>query len=170
MLAQQKQQLVKNLQLLPHPEGGFYKESYRSVLEYDSELGKRNLCTGIYFLLEKNNFSAFHKIKSEELWHFYTGANVEIILLYENGTLHIKKLGNPIADATNPNDVHFQVLVPPNVWFGSRLVANAPAEAYSLVGCTVSFGFDFADFELAKREDLLAQFPHQKNIILEMTR
>ncbi len=156
--------LVQKLELLPHPEGGFFKETYRSVLNYENELGKRNLCTGIYFLLEKGNFSAFHKIKSEELWHFYEGASVEIIMLYDDEKLEIKKLGKNLQE-----NEHFQVLVPANVWFGSRIVFN-DNEDFALVGCTVSFGFDFEDFELAEREFLLKEFPQHKEMIIALTR
>ena len=160
--------LVKELNLLPHPEGGYYKETYRSektiaqsCLSSDFS-GDRNMATGIYFLIEKGNFSALHKIKSDETWHFYYGDALEVIEINEQGTLTITQIGSNILKGEM-----FQYTVKANTWFGSRVCTNG---SYSLVGCTVYPGFDFNDFELARREDLINLYPNHQNIITELTR
>ncbi len=151
------QHYIKTLSLLPHPEGGFYKETYRSLEKISLKHGERNYSTAIYFLLEKNNFSAFHKIKSDELWHFYSGDTLEVIEITSEGKLKITDLG--------PGN--FQYCVPAGNWFGSRVKAGGN---FSLVGCTVAPGFDFADFEMAERENLLKEFPEHADVIKELTR
>ena len=160
--------LVKALELLPHPEGGFYKEVYRSAgtipgtaLSPDFA-GDRNTATSIYFLVEKNNFSALHKIKSDETWHFYYGDALEVIELDDTGNLKTTLVGNNLAAGET-----FQYTVKANTWFGSRVKAGG---SFSLVGCTVAPGFDFADFEMAERDVLINQFPQHKAVIGEMTR
>jgi len=148
---------IKTLSLLPHPEGGYYKETYRSDGTLNNVQGKRNYCTAIYFLLETGNFSAFHKIKSDELWHFYAGDVLEIIEITTKGELKITEL--------SPNN--FQYCVPANHWFGSRVKMGGQ---FSLVGCTVAPGFDFADFEMAERSVLQNQFPDHQHLIIQLTR
>jgi uncharacterized protein len=150
---------IQTLSLLPHPEGGYYKETYRSEesIELKGFGGKRNFSTAIYFLLEKGNFSALHKIKSDEIWHFYTGDVLEIIEIDTQGELKVTELG----------EGNFQYCVPAGNWFGSRVKQGGK---FSLVGCTVSPGFDFADFEMADRKKLSAAFPHHVKIIEQMTR
>ena len=162
------EELVKHLDLSPHPEGGYYKETYRSkgtILEaaLPKEFGgDRNYATAIYFLIEKDNFSALHKIKSDETWHFYSGDALEVIEINEQGELKITLVGNKIMEGEI-----FQYTVKANTWFGSRIKAGGN---YSLVGCTVAPGFDFSDFELAERQTLSAQYPQHKVIIQDMTR
>ena len=160
--------LVKELHLLPHPEGGYYKETYRSkgkitqaCLSPDFK-GDRNMATGIYFLIEKGNFSALHKIKSDETWHFYYGDALEVIEINEVGNLTITKIGSNLSKGET-----FQYTVKANTWFGSRVSEKG---SFSLVGCTVYPGFDFNDFELAKRLDLIKQFPQHNQLISELTR
>lgn len=159
---------IYHLGLIAHPEGGYYKENYRSrELISESALPKRfndERCfgTAIYFLLDKNNFSAFHKIKSDELWHFYAGHTLEVIEITELGELKITPIGNDLK----AGEV-FQYMVPANTWFGSRVKAGGE---YSLVGCTVSPGFDFADFEMVSKDTLQNSFPQHKSIIAELTR
>lgn len=148
---------INTLKLLPHPEGGYYKETYRSEEIVDLERGKRNCSTSIYFLLEEGNFSAFHKIKSDELWHFYAGDTLEVIEITKDGKLKITELG--------PDN--FQYCVPAGNWFGSRVTKGGK---FSLVGCTVAPGFDFADFEMAERENLMKEFPLHEQLIKELTR
>ena len=160
--------LVKELDLLPHPEGGFYKETYRSEGKITQSYlspnfkGDRNMATGIYFLIEKNNFSALHKIKSDETWHFYYGDALEVIEINEQGHLTITKIGSNLS-----NGETFQYTVKANTWFGSRVSEGGH---FSLVGCTVYPGFDFNDFELANRDVLINLFPKHENIITELTR
>lgn len=159
---------VKKLNLLPHPEGGFYKEVYRSTDTVSRAAlptgfsGDRVLATSIYFLIEKDNFSALHKIKSDEIWHFYAGDALEVIEINESGDLKKTSVGNNLETGEL-----FQYTVKANTWFGSRVKAGGN---FSLVGCTVAPGFDFEDFELADRKQLLKLFPEQKVVIEEMTR
>jgi len=155
------QQLIQFYQLLPHPEGGYYKETYRSAESLNADSlpirfkGKRNFSTAIYFLLEENSFSAFHRIQSDECWHFYSGDAVDIHVLHANGNYELIKLGSNIEMGEQ-----FQAIVPAGAWFASKTSGH-----YSLVGCTVSPGFDFADFELAKADELALQYPDQKTLI-----
>lgn len=155
---------VEKLELLPHPEGGFYKETYRSELQgnFDGFDGSRNVVTGIYFLLTQGNFSAFHKIKSDEMWHFYAGDALEIYWLSPQGELRVINLGLSMEKGQVP-----QAVVPKDCWFASRVAEGGD---YALVGCTVAPGFDFEDFELANRSDLLATYPQHTEIITELTR
>jgi len=154
--------------LLPHPEGGYYAETYRSSEKISKDAlperftEDRTFSTGIYFLLEAKDFSAFHKIKSDEMWHFYAGEALDIFVIYpETGNLEIIKLGsNPDHGET------FQAVVPAGTWFGSRPAAGS---SYSLVGCTVAPGFDFEDFEMAEREFLIKKFTQHDTLILELT-
>jgi len=154
---------------MPHPEGGFYAETYRATESIpkaalpDRFSGDRSYSTGIYFLLESDNFSAFHRIQSDEMWHFYAGNPLEIFVINPvNGDLQVIRLGS------DPDrDESFQAVVPAGSWFGSR---PASGSEYCLVGCTVAPGFDFLDFEMAERESLLRDFPQHASLILELTR
>lgn len=160
---------VEKYNLVPHPEGGFYAETYRSCDKIAKAAlpagftGARSFSTGIYFLLESSNFSAFHKIRSDEMWHFYQGEALEIFVIYPDaGQLEVIRLGNdPDKGET------FQAVVPAHTWFASR---PASGSEYALVGCTVSPGFDFEDFEMADRDTLKASFPQHQKLIEELTR
>lgn len=161
-------ELIHHLNLLPHPEGGYFRETYRSELILPSDglpsefSGSRNAATAIYFLIEKNNFSALHKIKSDETWHFYAGDPLEVIEINETGELKKTNIGSGLERGEL-----FQYTVKANTWFGSRVLSGGE---FSLVGCTVAPGFDFRDFEMAKRKQLILQFPKWENIISQMTR
>ncbi len=162
------EQIVKELNLEPHPEGGFFKETYRSegiigqdVLEKQYQ-GDRNYSTGIYFLLTSENFSAFHKIKQDEMWHFYDGSPLCIHSINPEGIYKKTMLGRNFSAGETP-----QYLVKGGYWFA----ASVPQQnTYSLVGCTVAPGFDFADFELPKAAELIKQFPNHQKIIKDFTR
>lgn len=159
---------IAALGLQAHPEGGFFRETYRSDQTMEvagADAGtvvRRNVCTGIYFLLEQSNFSAFHRIKSDEMWHFYAGQALEVLELTTTGELRCTRLGPDILQGDVP-----QYVVPANTWFAARVAA---AGAFALVGCTVAPGFDFADFCLAQREALSASFPRHSRLIAELTR
>lgn len=160
--------LVNYFEMLPHPEGGYYKETYRSnELIAQNALperfvGDRSFSTAIYFLLEKGYFSGFHKIQSDECWHFYAGQSLLIYVLHHNGSLEIIKLGNNVL-----NGEVFQAVVPAGCWFASE---PAPNSEFSFVGCTVAPGFDFADFELAKAEELVKVFSQHEALITRLCR
>lgn len=161
-------ELVQKFDLLPHPEGGFYKEVYRSQgVIAQSQLGHqfsgdRNYCTSIYFLLTSANFSGFHRIKQDEVWHFYQGSPLQIHVIHPNGNYELHRIGFDLAQNLTP-----QFVVPAGAWFAS-CVENK--NDFSLVGCTVAPGFDFDDFELAKKNDLIAEFPQHANIITQLTK
>ncbi|MBL7924164.1 MAG: cupin domain-containing protein [Bacteroidia bacterium] len=158
----EKENLIKNLGLLPHPEGGFYRETYRSGLMLPTGHGPRNLNTIIYFLLENQNFSAFHRIRSDEAWFHHAGSTAEIYILLPDGTLEIKYLGGNLQKGDQ-----LQVVVPANCWFASKVPEY---NAYMLASCSVSPGFDFADFEIAERAALLSAYPQHREIICSLTR
>jgi len=159
-------QYIKQLQLKKHPEGGYYKEVYRSgEIILPSHLPKRykslrNFSTSIYFLLEGKQFSAFHLLQSDELWHFYDGSKVLLYIIDQKGNLTIKKLGRS-------KDCELQLTIEKQNWFAAE-VENK--KSFSLFGCTVSPGFDFDDFKLGKRIELIGKFPKHKNIIDRLTR
>jgi len=155
------QEIIDKLKLIPHPEGGFYKETYRSDHAIVNEKKQnRHVCTAIYYLLEGEDRSRFHRIQSDELWFFHSGQPLEIVLIQDEHIATII-LGNNIDKNELP-----QAVIPANTWFGAR-VKNI--KGFSLVSCTVSPGFDFADFTLAKREDLVQQFPRLKDVIEKFT-
>lgn len=155
-------QLISELGLSPHPEGGYFKETYRSNLVIQTESGVRQASTGIYYLLENDDFSAFHRIKSDEMWHFYAGSPLEVHSIDQEGNHLRRVLGLDIANGQQP-----QFVVPSGHWFGSRIQNDT---GFSLVGCTVAPGFDFADFEIARAEDLLLMYPTHSEIIHSLTR
>ncbi len=159
---------VNHLQLEPHPEGGYFREIYRSHEFMDPEGlpsrydGPRSFSTSIYFLVSESSFSSFHRLKSHEVWHFYAGGTIEMFQISPEGVLTEIKIGaNPEAGEV------FQAHVPRNHWFAARVV---PGGEYGLVGCTVAPGFDFADFEMAKREKLISRFPQHQALIEAFTR
>lgn len=157
---------IEQLQLQPHPEGGYYKESYRSAMNIAASClpkdigGDRSCSTAIYFLLRQGDFSAFHRIKSDECWHFYEGGTLLIHVLHQNGEYHCVRLGRNIQEGEM-----FQFVVPAGAWFASE---PAGSSFFALVGCTVAPGFDFADFEMAIKENLLHQFPGLESLITRL--
>ncbi len=159
---------VEKYQMQPHPEGGYFVETYRAAEQIPNAAlpdrfdGSRAFSTAIYFLLEGHHFSALHRIQADEVWHFYAGDSLEVFVIQpSSGALEVIRLG-PDPEAGEM----FQAVVPAGAWFGSRPVAGA---AYSLVGCTVAPGFDFADFELAERAVLLAAFPQHRVVVERLT-
>ena len=159
---------IKFLSLQPHPEGGYFRETYRSSESIDAEAlapvfdGRRHYSTAIYFLLESGDYSAFHRIKSDECWHFYAGGPLIVHMIDEDGCYDFVSLGSNIMKGEQ-----FQFVVPAKTWFASE-----PAEgtSFSLVGCTVAPGFDFQDFEMAKAEALALQFPAHSKVIRRLSR
>lgn len=159
-------ELIVSLGLTRHPEGGWYRETYRAggaipdTLLPDRAGGERSFSTAIYFLLERGDISALHRIRSDELWHFYGGAPLIVHLITPEGSYCSLTLGSdPTTGAT------FQGVVPAGCWFGAETTGD-----YSLVGCTVAPGFDFADFEMGCRSGLLSRFAAHASIIRRLTR
>lgn len=144
--------IIKKLGLIPlKPEGGFFIETARSTETIETEKGRRNFYSSIYFLLTSNTYSAIHRLKSDEIWHHYRGDAVEMLLLFTDGTHKITTLGNEIEKGQHP-----QILVPAGVYQGARIVEGGE---YALMGTTVSPGFDPDDFELADAKLLGKLYP-----------
>ena len=160
--------LIQQYNLKPHPEGGWYIQTYKSNELIGANAlparfgGDRSFSTAIYFLLEQGNFSAFHRIKSDECWHFYAGDPLLIYVIEGDGELKIISLGNDPEKGQT-----FQYVVPANCWFASR---PAPGSEYCFAGCTVSPGFEFEDFELANANELSNAFPQHTDIIRQLCR
>ena len=156
------------MRLKPHPEGGWYREVYRSAetLSADSLPARYQVphcfATSIYFLLESHDFSAFHRIRSDETWHFYMGSPVTLYILTPDGNLTKVILGNRIED-----EQVLQYTIMHDCWFAARVLMDT---SFSLVGCAVSPGFEFSDFELADRSTLTNQFPANAQLISVLTR
>ena len=160
--------IIKRYGLQPHPEGGFFTQTYRSPgiipkAALPAEFsGERNFSSAIVFLLRENDFSALHRLRQDEVWHFYSGGALRLIMISPEG-----KFSETILGRNGKAGDVVQAVVPAGYWFGAK-----PAEGaiFSFVGCTVAPGFDFADFELANRTDLLERFPELETIILSFTR
>jgi len=142
---------IEKLQLLPHPEGGHYRETYR----------KDPVSSAIFFLLQSGERSRLHRLKSDELWHFHVGSPLTLFLIHPGGRLETLSLG----DSPEKGEV-LQAVVPAGCWFGARV--NEP-DSFALIGCTVAPGFLFEDFELADRHELTRQFPQHRKIIEKLT-
>ena len=158
---------IKKFGLKRHPEGGYFKETYRSsevILKHALPArfnGDRVFSTCIYFLLDKKEFSAFHVIQQDEVWHFYEGSSLTIHIIDQKGEYTTVKLGKNIKDGES-----FQAVARSGCWFAAA-VKNT--ESYSLVGCTVAPGFDFADFKMADRNNLVELYPEHRDIIEKYT-
>jgi hypothetical protein len=150
------EEIIKQLGLKPHPEGGFYRETFRSNKLIDGY----NLGTAIYFLITADNVSNFHRIRQDELWFHHYGESVDIHIL-EDGKHKILPLGLLTSEA-----LPYQ-LVPKNTIFGSSLAQNS--SGFALVSCVVIPGFEFSDFELFSYEDLIQEFPNCAEIIEKLT-
>lgn len=150
-------ELVEKFELQPHPEGGFYKETYRSASRIP---GGKNVMTVIYFLLRSQDVSKFHRIQGDEFWFFHKGSPLTVHTLDEKGH-HQFKLGTNINNGESP-----QYLVPGNTIFGSSVNDE---NSYSFVSCAVAPGFEFSEFELFSREELMELFPLQDEIINKLT-
>jgi hypothetical protein len=159
--------IIQQLGLEPHPERGYYKETYRasSPVQVDrSQVSAvRAASTAIYFLVTARDPATFlHKLASDEIFHFYAGGPLEILRLRPDGTWDVARLGLDLDAGERP-----QVVVPAGTWFGTELVAGA---SHCLVGCTVAPGFEFADFELAEGPELEARYPEAADRIRRMSR
>lgn len=158
---------IQKLGLQKHPEGGYYKEVYRSDETIPQALlpirfkGDRCFSTSIYFLLESDSFSAFHRIQSEEIWHFYKGTSLTLYVITDDGCLTLMQLGDNIDD-----NEFLQIVIPRNVWFAAKVNAK---NSFTLVGCTVAPGFDFTDFELADCKKLCERFSQHEAVIKSLT-
>lgn len=159
---------IEKLQLEPHPEGGYFRQSYRSEMVIAREAlpagfgGARAASTAIYFLLEGQNVSMFHRLRSDEVWHFYAGEPLIVHGIDPAGKYFQILLGRDL----NGGQV-LQAVVRAGCWFASHV---ADWKSFALVGCTVAPGFDFADFEMGKREELVRAYPQHRELIERLTR
>jgi predicted cupin superfamily sugar epimerase len=160
--------IIDSLGLRPHPEGGYYRETYRADETLQSYSlpqrygGPRSFCTAIYYLLTSGDCSSMHRLRSDELFHFYLGDPVEMLLLFPDGTGKSVTLGPGVLEG-----MHLQVTVPRGVWQGCRLAGKGQ---FALMAATVSPGFEFDDFELGNRDELTGLYPHFEEKIRALTR
>ena len=159
--------IINKFDLSQHPEGGYFKETYRSSGSIANEnlstefIGDRNYSTGIYFLLTSDSFSAFHKINQDEMWHFYLGTTLKLHMISPEGKYSYVLIGNDILNNEVP-----QFVVPAQYWFAAEVMQE---NSYAFTGCTVAPGFDFKDFVLPKRKELIQLFPKHKEVITRLT-
>ena len=167
---------IDRLGLMPHPEGGHFRETYRARETIAAEAlparftGARAFSTAVYYLLRAGERSFLHRLRADELWHHYAGDPLAVTTIDDDGTLTVHALGHHVERGER-----FQVLVPAGTWFGAMLPEpatgkRAGARGFALVGCTVAPGFDFADFEMASRADLLHRHPQHRDVIERLTR
>lgn len=161
------QEIIELLDLQEHPEGGYFRETYRSEAKIpqaalgEKYQGDRNYATGIYFVLTSEKFSAFHKINQDEMWHYYKGAPLKLHMITESGEYSNVTIGNDFSKGEVP-----QFTVKGGDWFAAEVEAE---NAFTLTGCTVAPGFDFADFVLPSTEELVELFPQHEAIIQKLT-
>jgi len=162
------QQIIDRLQLQPHPkEGGFFRETYRSAYAFSSSAmpvrygADRSAGTAIYYLLTPETFSAMHRLKTDEIFHFYAGDPVRMLQLLPDGRGKEVIIGSDVLAGHEP-----QVVVPSGVWQGSCLVEGGE---YALLGCTVAPGFDYGDYEHGSRESLIEQHMNFEKLITRLT-
>lgn len=156
-------QLVELLGLRPHPEGGFYAETFRSLTRLSgvpTPNQARAASTAIYYLLPAGSFSALHRVASDEVWHHYAGAPLELHTIDPSGLHSTMRLGRDLLAGERPQGV---------VSAGTWQAAVPVGDGWSLLGCTVAPGFDFRDFELPDREELLEKFPLLRDVVLRLT-
>ncbi len=166
-------ELVERLGLIPHPEGGYYRETHRDSARVarvgpDGSVtahASRAASTAIYYLLCDEAYSAWHRIDADEAWHFYAGSPLDIHMLDEAGRLSTCRLGN----ALEHGEARFQVIVPAGHWFAAERVAvSTEGEPFALVGCTVAPGFEFSAFELADTAALTARYPSHAALLTRL--
>lgn len=155
-------QLIEHYNMIAHPEGGYYVETYKSSGIIDASAlpigwGNHSYSTAIYFLLREKEYSHLHRIRQDEMWHFYLGDSLRIVIIHENGRYEEIILGQDVL-----NGQVVQCVVPAGAWFGATPETGS---RYSFVGCTVAPGFEFSDFELATTQELEQSFPQHKEKI-----
>ena len=182
--------MAASLDLQPHPEGGYYLETYRSGVKLSTPRGERSASTAIVFLVTEDSLSRLHRLSSDELWVFQGGLPLELVTISPQGDLETHVLGDleeivrsrdhgvaptdefPVGLPAGSEEWRLQALVPAGSWQGARL-AGGPhlpaAYAWALVSCIVTPGFDFADFEMGGREALLAAYPQHAEVVVELT-
>ena len=153
---------TERLELLPHPEGGYYKEVFRSSQEVvrKSSTAIKQACTSIYYLLEGNDFSGFHRLASDEIWYFHKGAPLLIHIIDEQGVYTTKELSDTLSGSLS-------VVIEAGLWFAAEIPS---AQEFTLVSCAVAPGFDFTEFEMAKKDELIELYPQHRDILSRLCR
>jgi len=153
---------IQHLNLQPHPEGGYYKEVFRSGVEVNrlSASDPKSACTSIYYLLEGTDFSGFHRIASDELWYFHKGSPLHIHAIDEKGNYQVHELSDTYTGALS-------VAITPGLWFASAIPSG---QGFALVSCAVAPGFEFSEFEMAKKEEMLVLYPQHKALLERLCR
>jgi uncharacterized protein len=162
------EKIIEFFDMKPLPdEGGFFVETYRAEEKITQTAlpprysGDRNFSTAILYLLTSETFSKLHKVKSDEVFHFYLGDDVTMLQLFPGGKSKVTELGSDIT-----NNQHIQLSVPQGIWQGCLLNKSG---GFALMGCTVSPGFEFSDYQSADRGKLLAEYPDRRNLIIRLT-
>jgi len=153
---------IDHLQLQPHPEGGYYKEVFRSAMDV-VRVGSDDIkqaCTSIYYLLEGKDYSGFHRIRSDEVWYFHKGAPLHIHAIDADGAHTVYELSDTLTGSLS-------VVIKAGIWFAAELPS---ADGFVLVSCAVAPAFDFNEFEMARREDLLEEYPKHEEVIERLCR
>ncbi|WP_343655554.1 cupin domain-containing protein [Paraburkholderia caribensis] len=158
-----RDELIRRFDLQPHPEGGFFRETYRSAgaIRREGSADSRSASTAIYYLLCDGAHSAWHRIQSDEVWHFYAGDPLNVYVLEDDGSLTVHRLGNAIEDA----GCVFQAVVTSGRWFAAQC---DDAAGVALVGCTVAPGFEFSEFEIADVDALVREYPRHRTLIAKL--
>ncbi len=154
---------IAHLQLLPHPEGGYYKEVFRSaqsVNRLHQPAVVKQACTSIYYLLEGKDFSAFHQLASDEIWYFHTGDPLLIYAINNDGELTTHELSDTSTGSLS-------IVIEPGIWFAAETTAE---DGFSLVSCAVAPGFDFNEFEMAGKENMLSLYAKHEELIARLCR
>ncbi|MFB3896728.1 MAG: cupin domain-containing protein [bacterium] len=164
-----KEEIIKILNLKPHPaEGGYFAETYRAkeIIPKSGLPGRydhnRVMSTAIYFMITADTYSAMHRLKSDEVFHFYFGDPVEMLNLCPDDSGRVITIGNDLMNGMQP-----QVVVPNGVWQGARLHQGGK---FALLGTTVAPGFEYPDFELGNRDKLIKQYPQYRELIISLTK
>lgn len=153
---------INHLDLQPHPEGGFYKEVFRSGIAV-SKIGSTNVkqaCTSIYYLLEGKDYSGFHRLASDEIWYFHKGASLCIHVISEAGDYYSYEL----SDANTGN---LSVVIEAGLWFAAEIPSG---EGFTLVSCAVAPGFEFAEFEMAEQDAMIKRYPQHSDLLERLCR
>jgi predicted cupin superfamily sugar epimerase len=153
---------IKHLNLQPHPEGGLYREVFRSVNQVTllNAVAAKQACTSIYYLLEQDDFSGFHRIASDELWYFHKGEPLLIHSIDEDG----RYIAQELSDQPGGN---LSVVITAGLWFASEIPSKT---GFTLVSCAVAPGFEFSEFEMAEKEALIARYPQHTDLLKRMCR
>lgn len=161
-------EIIETLGLIPHPEGGYFRETYRSQETIPGNhlperfTADRSIATSIYYFLIDEDFTGFHRLKSEETWHHYIGEPIHLYIIDPEGNLIMRVLGPDLLSGQEP-----QITIPATNWFSAHVAGR---QGYSLVGCTVAPGFDYSDYEEAIRKNLISKYPQHQDTINQLTK